>query len=328
MASHKVLMYSFKGGAGRTVSMANIAYIMASEMGKRVVCIDLDIESAGASVLFGLQDEVRAGRCWTLQDVLRGYFDPPGLGPKRREGGRQTITLGTANFEQQVWQQLARRIHTAADGGYLDFLPSRTIITALGEPRAFSASSMTIFERLLQKIDLLASPPDYVLFDSASGLQDAATLGLHNCNTLVIFVRWSRQFVFGTIHFIRDYILTPTMTRRLANVLVVPTAVPVIPAGGALGEQVAKRKEDLVHTVRSVNVDAVKKFEAQRANWISVLDPIYECAGLKWDDRVFLMENSQPPDQETTTVLNAYRSLAVSIVKSRDGGDGRTPARD
>src|SRR5687767_604595 len=70
----KVLMYSFKGGAGRTVSTANIARVMAIESGRRVAVIDLDVESAGLSVLFKIDRKVENGECGTIQDILRGFF--------------------------------------------------------------------------------------------------------------------------------------------------------------------------------------------------------------------------------------------------------------
>nr|BFE70123.1 hypothetical protein GCM10020092_034240 [Actinoplanes digitatis] len=41
-----VTFYSFKGGTGRTMALANVAWILASN-GKRVLTVDWDLESPG-----------------------------------------------------------------------------------------------------------------------------------------------------------------------------------------------------------------------------------------------------------------------------------------
>ena len=41
-----VTFYSYKGGTGRTMALANVAWILASQ-GKRVLAVDWDLESPG-----------------------------------------------------------------------------------------------------------------------------------------------------------------------------------------------------------------------------------------------------------------------------------------
>lgn len=41
-----VTFYSFKGGTGRTMAMANVAWILATN-GKRVLVMDWDLEAPG-----------------------------------------------------------------------------------------------------------------------------------------------------------------------------------------------------------------------------------------------------------------------------------------
>jgi cellulose biosynthesis protein BcsQ len=46
-----VTFYSFKGGTGRTMALANVAWILAAS-GKRVLMVDWDLESPGLSRYF------------------------------------------------------------------------------------------------------------------------------------------------------------------------------------------------------------------------------------------------------------------------------------
>lgn len=46
-----VTFYSYKGGTGRTMALANVAWILAAN-GKRVLAVDWDLESPGLSRFF------------------------------------------------------------------------------------------------------------------------------------------------------------------------------------------------------------------------------------------------------------------------------------
>lgn len=46
-----VTFYSYKGGTGRTMALANVAWILASN-GKRVLAVDWDLESPGLHKFF------------------------------------------------------------------------------------------------------------------------------------------------------------------------------------------------------------------------------------------------------------------------------------
>ena len=48
-----VSFISYKGGVGRSLTLVNVAYALCA-MGKRVGCIDLDLDAPGLKVIFGL----------------------------------------------------------------------------------------------------------------------------------------------------------------------------------------------------------------------------------------------------------------------------------
>jgi cellulose biosynthesis protein BcsQ len=49
-----ITFYSFKGGVGRTMTLANVAYRLANKHGLRVIAVDWDLEAPGLHRFFGL----------------------------------------------------------------------------------------------------------------------------------------------------------------------------------------------------------------------------------------------------------------------------------
>lgn len=52
--------YSLRGGVGRSTALAYTAYLLASA-GRKVVCIDMDLEAPGLTALFGKEKEIEEG---------------------------------------------------------------------------------------------------------------------------------------------------------------------------------------------------------------------------------------------------------------------------
>jgi Mrp family chromosome partitioning ATPase len=67
-----VTFYSYKGGVGRSMAVANIAWLLASTYGKRVVVVDWDLEAPGLHRFFGIEDEELGPG---LIDYLTSYRD-------------------------------------------------------------------------------------------------------------------------------------------------------------------------------------------------------------------------------------------------------------
>lgn len=55
--SRIVTFYSYKGGVGRSMALANIAVLLARDHGKRVIVVDWDLEAPGLHKFFGMRDE-------------------------------------------------------------------------------------------------------------------------------------------------------------------------------------------------------------------------------------------------------------------------------
>jgi MinD-like ATPase involved in chromosome partitioning or flagellar assembly/tetratricopeptide (TPR) repeat protein len=78
-----VTFYSWKGGVGRTMALANVAYRMAQRHGKRVLAVDWDLEAPGLHRFFGYSDEAIADKPGVLdffmdwQTGIRKKTSPP-----------------------------------------------------------------------------------------------------------------------------------------------------------------------------------------------------------------------------------------------------------
>ncbi len=304
LVAFKVSMYSFKGGAGRTVTTANVARILSAERRKRVTVMDLDVESAGLSVLFGVDRKVESGECSTIQDVLRGFYAPesPGALP-------YSINLSKPEFPE-TW----RRLHVVPEGfNDVAIVPSRRILSESNEAAGAEREPKRKFGDFLIRLDQLPDGPDFILFDSASGIQSTALLALDSCDVLVVFFRWSRQFVRGTLQFLSwlTEFRNNNGLRRLSRIIVVPTAVPLIAPRADAVADVEARRADLANRVHKSNV------EAREDDWIVLGPPIPEADAMKWDDCI-IGHDTNVTESELLAVVNAYRSLAGMLVTERD----------
>lgn len=311
MPPKKLMMYSFKGGAGRTVTTANVAYILASELGRRVLVIDMDVESAGTSLVFDLDRAVREGGCRTVQDILRGYSEVVGLDGEIK---RESIGLHPSAFEQVTWPRIHRDVPVTGKGS-LKVIPGQVILRGKDDAKSQFETGKSNFDKLLFRLDgMVEGAPQIVMYDSSSGQQETASIGLDSCQILVVFVRWSRQFIIGTTRLLEDYVADRAAT-KIKRVFIVPTAVPQQKPTGVLGEQLDRRERQFRDDISLINDSAQKNFDA-KADWIELLPPIYECDALKWDERVFLMAPSEKCDASVEQVLQDYRTLARRLAEA------------
>src|SRR6185437_8475383 len=67
-----VTFYSFKGGTGRTMALANVAWVLAAN-GRRVLVADWDLESPGLHLFFQPFMDARASDPPGIIDLVRRY---------------------------------------------------------------------------------------------------------------------------------------------------------------------------------------------------------------------------------------------------------------
>lgn len=171
---HIVTFYSYKGGAGRTMALANTAWILASN-GHRVLVVDWDLESPGLHTFLRpfLDRKVIRGTSGVI-DLIKDFA----WAAARPDSGATDWRTQCADVGRHVvpveWPHFPC-------GGSLDFLPAGQ------QNRDYSSLASTFdwddfYERLGggQFLDALREDMrrgyDYVLIDSRSGLSDIADI--------------------------------------------------------------------------------------------------------------------------------------------------------
>jgi CO dehydrogenase nickel-insertion accessory protein CooC1 len=168
-----ITFYSYKGGTGRTMALANVAWIIASN-GKRVLVIDWDLESPGLHKFFHpFLDESTVSATPGVIEIINDYA---------------TASLDQSPRADDWYLDYARVDQHAVslewafpDGGKLDLL------SAGRQNRDYSAAVCSLdwdnfYERLgggrffhAMREDMKRNY-DYVLIDSRTGLSDVADI--------------------------------------------------------------------------------------------------------------------------------------------------------
>jgi CO dehydrogenase nickel-insertion accessory protein CooC1 len=168
-----ITFYSYKGGTGRTMALANVAWILASN-GKRVLSVDWDLESPGLHKFFHpFLDESTVSATPGVIEIINDYasaaVDP---GPR---GDNWYLELA------QVERHAVSLEWAFPEGGKLDFL------SAGRQNRDYSAAVCSLdwdnfYDRLgggrffrAMREDM-KEKYDYVLIDSRTGLSDVADI--------------------------------------------------------------------------------------------------------------------------------------------------------
>lgn len=267
--------YSFKGGTGRTTSTANIATAFA-QLGKNVCVIDLDIEGPGLSVVLDVENP--------KDTCIQDYFMAED--PENFDVTRMIIDIKARKIEsdEDKWKSLE---------GNLYFIPARigveesTIVT-YSQDKIQKWLNM-LFEMLEENKDLGV---DYLLIDSASGYSDMSSVSMAVCDLILIFFRWSRQHLRGTIK-IDQFFKSLISTEAERNYEFIGNSVPFTLIKG-------DKKDDFQIIMNSLETAVEKK----------VFSMLPENDELKWNEKVIIFDE-EPENKE---IINNFNELAQELI--------------
>jgi cellulose biosynthesis protein BcsQ len=222
-----VTFYSYKGGVGRSMALANVADLLARS-GLEVLLVDFDLEAPGLEHFFPIDHDAIRGREGLL-DLLLSF--------------KQSMSVTSGSAERRAFRQLDRfiaSVYPPRDGcGRLDLLPAGRRLTdeQMGSYGAelrqfdwvdfyFSWSGELFFEWLRRTV---VQQYDAVLVDSRTGLTEiGGVCGYQLPDTIVMLCAPNLQNVEGTEAMARHF-LSPQVRAvrndRPLNVLIVPARV-------------------------------------------------------------------------------------------------------
>ncbi|MEV6984427.1 FxSxx-COOH system tetratricopeptide repeat protein [Sphaerisporangium sp. NPDC051017] len=193
---HIITFYSYKGGTGRTMALANTAWILAAS-GKRVLVVDWDLESPGLHKFFHpFLDATTIGSTPGVIEMINEYSLAT-LRPNPRPGDWHLA------YAKVLPHAVSLEWNHFPGQGTLDF------ISAGRQNRDYASLVSTFdwdnfYERLGggQFFDALRadmkSHYDYILIDSRTGLSDIADIcTVHFPDTLVVCFTLSDQSIEG-----------------------------------------------------------------------------------------------------------------------------------
>jgi CO dehydrogenase nickel-insertion accessory protein CooC1 len=216
-----VTFYSYKGGTGRTMALANVSWILASN-GNRVLAVDWDLESPGLHKFFHpFLDESTVSATPGVIEIINDYASAV-LDPRPRDDDWH---LEYARVERH-----AISLEWAfPGGGKLDFL------SAGRQNRDYSAAVCSLdwdnfYDRLgggsffRAMRDDMKQKYDYVLIDSRTGLSDVADIcTVELPDVLVVCFTLSDQSIEGAANVARQ--ISGRYRDRNIRVLPVPMRI-------------------------------------------------------------------------------------------------------
>ncbi len=225
--------YSFKGGVGRSLAAANVAYTLAGS-GRHVLLIDMDLEAPGLSSFLDRNNELEPPRGPRQSDVLTLLTE---LVTANWTGGDpETIVQNLppiSSFSRPVTaEKLAKLTPKLGELGRLDVLglddkrnyTDRLAALGLhGMPQDQLVSLSRLLRRYLKSSRFphrpfwrekfqppILTPYDYIIVDSRTGLTEIGGLCVGPlADRLVVFTGLNDQNVHGTLMFLKEVGLTP-----------------------------------------------------------------------------------------------------------------------
>jgi hypothetical protein len=213
-----VSFYSFKGGVGRTTTLAAVARSMAKE-GRKVAVVDLDLEAPGAGRLLDVQTE-RGVLDLLVEHIATGGIDAADLDRHMsivsfQGGGGEVVVFPVVAVGPLTWSYVEKL-------GRLDFMPH------FG--RQDGSPVEEALKEILRSIKRIHAP-DYIFLDARAGLHDLGGLSLHALSHLDVLVGRAGSAALDGLSLAIDAI---RRRRRPEDqrVLVVQTFVPLPTTSG------------------------------------------------------------------------------------------------
>lgn len=262
------MFYSYKGGSGRTVAAANVAAAFA-KLGKRTAIIDLDFEAPGLHQVFGAEKTRQCAGEHGIQHYLKGSITLDRL------LGEATIDLFSEHGPL--------KFNRIPEGAELLFVAASPKVAYVDSHEPEVEVRMTnLLERLRQR------GTEVLIIDAASGVRDAYSIAAQACDEMVIFFRWSKQHVAGTLR-MAEYM---KRLRKYGDAKPFRLVASASPQKGEIEEIADKGIRDSLAMVRDMTLDKIREILIEcEADPPDVFHEISESTEMKWQESVVVFRD-------------------------------------
>ena len=205
---HIVSVYSYRGGTGRSNTVANLAVLLA-QRGKRVAVIDTDLQSPGIHVLFGYRS---SDFSVTLNDYL----------------------LDNAAIQRAAYNITPTLPDISATPGSLFLVPASADPTAMARVLREGYDIHRLYDGFTKLVN--AHHLDYLILDTHAGLNEELLLSAKIADTLLIVLRPDQQNYQGT-----DIAVDIARKLKVRHPLLLVNSTPAAIDFRHLGKQVSDR---------------------------------------------------------------------------------------
>jgi len=225
-----ITFYSYKGGTGRSMALANVAWILASR-GKKVLVVDWDLEAPGLHRYFHpfLEDKNLTSSEGLVEFFMR--FEEAAIVPV--QGSEINRMKDTRDWYVPFADisKFAFPISWAFENrGILDFVPSgkqgpayAARVNSFNWSRFYDQLGGGVFLEALKR--KLREDYDYVLIDSRTGVSDTAGVcTVQMPDTLVLCFTYNVQSIEGAAA-----VAASVRTQRTATTTGVSTPIRIFP---------------------------------------------------------------------------------------------------
>jgi cellulose biosynthesis protein BcsQ len=288
-AEPKVIsLYSFKGGAGRTVCTANVAGLLAREMSATrenpILLMDMDLDSAGLTILLEQYPTFEESH-YSTSKIVTGD-----LNLNRRKYRQEFYSGGMVDVSARVGTSEGT-VRFIGAGGIGQVGPSIVRGTAVDQMQELKSYCME------HGISAL-------ILDSASGRQESAVLCHRFSDVIVYCCRLTDQFLSGTKRELNHFMEQCQTERvKLPKIIIVPMAVPTVT------EPWKKMHTTAMSRLEALSVD-VRGKAGDKTGYL-LEDGIGEVESFKWVESVLVTKSILAQDEKRA--LKSYTHLAKKI---------------
>lgn len=207
--SYFATFYSYKGGVGRTLALANVAWLLANHPTEpaRVLTIDFDLGAPGLFQVFGTK---RASKSLGIVDYVTTYLQ------------KARIPDVTEYIHKTVYNNI-----DILPAGQMDSRYQRRLESIDWKRMYEGAFGYELIERLKSDISAISPEYDYVLIDSLTGYSDVGGICVNQFpDTLLLLFRLNQQNLNGIGNVFRA--LKPRSESELSR-SVIPVITPSWP---------------------------------------------------------------------------------------------------